>query len=819
MPQYPSGFEPDPEGFTPDEGPSIISKIWGAISEPLTDIPSRAASAIAKTIDKPSLTRSPFEAGMSGFKAGAFQGIGDIVSGLTSPINLATAILTGGTSLAAKAGLSSIARALNIGTKAAGGMMGLHGAGEVLSPESTLGKRGFGLAEMAGGLAGLKSKVPSIGKRITSEVLPRDVVTGDIPVGREIIPGPLEAPAPMKGPQFNLRGRTGTTGLAQLPSELRGAKPRFNIGQNSYIPKFESDIDKALYIVAQETPSARNADYLEFIRDNTGLDSNAAEKLGRIIRKQIKDLVKGQYPGEVNIPSLWKPSEAQKLVSGPRPQVFVLKSRTATPENVKMIKESGYEIDGLTDNGEFRFKYTGKVKPQPILESEIPLMSPRQVKKIEKVSKSREAYELSRALMSVDLPFTTSAAFRQALPMIGTKNWFKAWYTATKAYGSETFYQATMKKINDSPLFRERPKVGGGITKSFADEIGIRMTDLGTLSGREEMLRSTIAEKIPVYGKLVRASNRAYTAFLNDLRANTLEQLVKDSKVMGMDVTRNLPVARQIAEFINDATGRGSLKISIGTKKINLERSARLLTDTFFSPRLIASRIRMLNPSTYIMSNPFVRRQYTHAMLRTIGAWWGIASLAEMAGAYVSKDPTSADFGKIRIRNTRIDPAGGFQQYLVLGSRIKPEIATIGSPTETGITPVDLLTGLIGTPGGAYTSSTSGIRYPFGEGYKPETRWSTGLEFMTSKLHPVLKFAIDMARAHEKREFHLGDRTIQMFLPIITGDIMQILKEDPSLLPLVIPAGTTGMGTQTYEKGITEPSFLPEEYDIILGRK
>jgi hypothetical protein len=210
------------------------------------------------------------------------------------------------------------------------------------------------------------------------------------------------------------------------------------------------------------------------------------------------------------------------------------------------------------------------------------------------------------------------------------------------------------------------------------------------------------------------------------------------------------------------------------------------LTNTLFSPRLVASRVRMLNPATYMAASPFVRRQYMKAFLSTVGAWSTVAGMAKMAGADVVMDTNNSDFGKIKIGNTRLDPAAGFQQYLVLGSRLLS---------------------------GKTTSSTSGKTHELGQGYQAPTRTDVVEGFATNKLHPTLKFAYDLYDASEYKPFQIGDRTLQMFVPLVLQDITELAKEDPSLLPLVIPTAM-GMGTQTYEKGKPQSVFINPKNDF-----
>jgi hypothetical protein len=84
--------------------------------------------------------------------------------------------------------------------------------------------------------------------------------------------------------------------LPTLPRDLAGAKPRF-----SRIPlSFASDIDKALYITAQQTKSPRDADYRKWLT-SLGYNQSDITRLGNQVRNRIKNLV-GQAPGAEVVP-------------------------------------------------------------------------------------------------------------------------------------------------------------------------------------------------------------------------------------------------------------------------------------------------------------------------------------------------------------------------------------------------------------------------------------------------------------------------------------------------------------------------------------
>ena len=71
----------------------------------------------------------------------------------------------------------------------------------------------------------------------------------------------------------------------RLPRDLAGAKPRYR----DHTLTFESDIDRALYILAQRQKSKRDADYLSFVMEMTGMDEAAARSAGGRVREAIRD--------------------------------------------------------------------------------------------------------------------------------------------------------------------------------------------------------------------------------------------------------------------------------------------------------------------------------------------------------------------------------------------------------------------------------------------------------------------------------------------------------------------------------------------------
>jgi hypothetical protein len=88
--------------------------------------------------------------------------------------------------------------------------------------------------------------------------------------------------------------------------------------------------------------------------------------------------------------------------------------------------------------------------------------------------------------------------------------------------------------------------------------------------------------------------------------------------------------------------------------------------------------------------------------------------------------------------------------------------------------------------------------------------------FFVNKLNPVTKLAYDIAAATEYNPVHMGDRLLQLAVPLIGQDLWEINKENPDLLPLFGAASMFGGGSQIYAKGESISKFIPEEDDWLV---
>ena len=335
------------------------------------------------------------------------------------------------------------------------------------------------------------------------------------------------------------------------------------------------------------------------------------------------------------------------------------------------------------------------------------------------------------------------------------KEWASAFKEQFKYFGSDKSLLAAENARKAHPNYK------------LAREARVSFTDLGTgkLGQREEVFQSQLAERIPILKYFIKASGRAYTGFANKYRFDIFNDLVTQAKRTG---DFNDPkFLKNAGELVNTLTGRGSLG--------PLEKAAGPLSTTLFSPRLLASRLQLLNPQFYLKLQPLARRRALESLVAYVAGTGTILGAAKLSGADVGTDPTNADFGKIKIGNTRIDIMGGFQQPVVLLAR--------------------LLTGKM-------TSSTTGKTMVLGEGYKAPNRFDIIQRFFESKEAPIVSFIVSAMKGKDAigNDFSLPAEVINRMVPMFIADLVELYKDGGlSSLPLGIPA-FFGAGAQTYGK-------------------
>ena len=351
---------------------------------------------------------------------------------------------------------------------------------------------------------------------------------------------------------------------------------------------------------------------------------------------------------------------------------------------------------------------------------------------------------------SPDISYTDRQGLKMmfANPKIWVKNAIKGIDVAIKSFKGENVMNEIDAKIVSHPLYKIMMQSG---------------LDVGKI---EEAIPFTAHEKVAIVGRFFKASNDSFTAQAHLSRLDAFDHYYHIAEKNGVDVTDKTEL-KAIAKMVNTLTGRSSLG--------RAEPIADVVNVGFFSARLFVSHIDTIT-SPVLGKTKFQRQQASINLMKIVG---GVALVLAIADSIddeaVDWDPRSANFGKIKIGNTRFDVTGGMGSLVVLAARM------ISSETK---------------------SSTSGIITEINSGdFGSKTRWDVTMDFMKNKLSPIFSTGMHIYEA----ETFKGDKPTfwsefeNMFVPLpITN--YQELAEDPASAPIIwgVIADGLGIGTNTY---------------------
>lgn len=393
-----------------------------------------------------------------------------------------------------------------------------------------------------------------------------------------------------------------------------------------------------------------------------------------------------------------------------------------------------------------------------------------------------EAINLPRQFISsIDM----SAPLRQGLVLTVSKpkQSLPALKDMAKAFFSDKAFKAVEDDILTRPNAQEYRRVGLSLTSRNIS---------APLHEQEEAFIGRAAQKIPIFGTGIKASERAYVTYLNKLRADVYDDMATKLETLGVAKNKNMKAYYDLAKYINNATGRGDLGA--------IEPAAEVLNGIFFSPRYQASRVALLNPIEYAKLDPAVRKEAMKNTLITAGAITSVLSLAALAGADVETDPRSSDFAKVKVGNTRMDVSGGFQPWIRFA--------------------VQLATGQRKSISTGEVSRLSKDEFPY------ETRLGLVGRFARSKLSPALATLFDSLAGENVvgEEVTLGKEAAENIVPLYLQDALAAIEElGPESAAFLVPgffgAGVSSYGTEeggSKATGGTGGNFDPNDLSSFL---
>lgn len=288
------------------------------------------------------------------------------------------------------------------------------------------------------------------------------------------------------------------------------------------------------------------------------------------------------------------------------------------------------------------------------------------------------------------------------------------------------------------------------------------------------------------------AMERFTTTYSNHIKIDLFEKGVKKLEAEGKNPIDHKEDYKRLAKAINTLTGRANLG--------QFESITPSLNALFFSVRFAVSTFNKLNPIWYGVSlrdsekpnKPSVAQKLAISQVFTYITSTSafILAIQFLAGEddegkdamTIESNPTSSDFGKLKIGNIRFDPWGGHLPWVVLMSR--------------------MLTGEM--------KRSNGKVIKLGEG-RNDTRLDKMIDFAKGKANPTVATGLRFLDAHEdidgvKRDKYGNEVSVEEELknlyPIYWQGIKEVIKENPeqgkAVAYSLTALGFLGVNNQVY---------------------
>uniref|UniRef100_A0A6H1ZG16 Large polyvalent protein associated domain-containing protein n=1 Tax=viral metagenome TaxID=1070528 RepID=A0A6H1ZG16_9ZZZZ len=290
--------------------------------------------------------------------------------------------------------------------------------------------------------------------------------------------------------------------------------------------------------------------------------------------------------------------------------------------------------------------------------------------------------------------------------------------------------------------------------------------DLAKLIPRtEEQFPTSIPERLPIVGKIFKASENAFVGSAIRARMDLFDLISKKAKSNGVDMTDKYQI-KSVGKLVNSLTARGQWG------KRGEPAFVRLF---LWAPRMLKANIDVLTAHTGQDISTFARKQAAINLLKIVGTSAMIMMIANaMKPDSAEIDSRSSDFGKIKVGNTRFDYTGGAASLITLASRL------IANSTK---------------------STTTGMVSEFGAGYGQRSRWDIIVDFLTGKTTPPARALIDFLKGRNFRGKvpTVGSSLYQTFTPITIQNAIELKDDDSAEAVLGVLLDIVGINANTYQ--------------------
>ena len=519
---------------------------------------------------------------------------------------------------------------------------------------------------------------------------------------------------------------------------------------------------------------------LENVRKGIEKEKNPAQKVkknDRILEledkiKEVKRLNKerDRVPQEFTEPEFASKTEGELLASKRKMLTKRIEKLQDDIKNKRYLEEKAappkLELDRKT-----------QLLKDRVIKMERQIEAERQKDAYKKMSKTEKALDHINQITGIrrvmQTAFDLSVSLRQGVMIaLNPRKWdvfSKAFTNQMKSVFSDKKFNSLMYDIRNSGEYNKM------------QEDGIKFNELDSLKNEErneDFQKSFLyGIKIPIVRQLITepllASQRAADGFLNTARYELYLKYEKQLLKQGITRQSDPEAYKKMADLVMNMTGRGKLVSFLESGKAN-----KVVSNTFYGARLMASNINSLNPVKYAQLPPGVRKEVMKDVLSIVTTTTGIMLAASAAGAKVEMDPNEPDFLQIRFGDKVYDITGGKAAYLRTFFRMTSAL---------------------------YSRFTDN---KYNQQKKIERAGSSLFKFFRNKLAPNTGYAVNMALGKNTLNQDFDPYEVLEAYPMYADDFAEALKDEGiTSLATVLAPNILGIGYGNYANQANKESL------------
>lgn len=308
----------------------------------------------------------------------------------------------------------------------------------------------------------------------------------------------------------------------------------------------------------------------------------------------------------------------------------------------------------------------------------------------------------------------------------------------------------------------------------------VALNKLGdTINEQEEYIRGHLVANISHYVSdatgipdLVRGSSRAFTGFLNYVRAKTFYDMIASARARGEDLGPDSRNVRDIGNVVNTFSGRGNIGFND-----SMGQAAPFINMFIWAPRKLSGTIGVFNPLTYLnfAASKTARLEALKNITGALAVTGSVIGLTRAMGGEVSLDPDDPKFMQVQIGGTSFDMGGGDYSYLRMMARVIRNVATRSYDYVEDI--------------------------PYKQPFGTPTAMETVISYLRNKMVPLAAFVVDAIHGKDAvgRPFDPAEEAKDKLLPITMHEMLELFYNDPDNYTALAmsPISAFGIGMRT----------------------